>query len=137
MEKKLKVLVVDDEEQILKSIKLYFSFFNNVEMELAASFNEAVDKINSLHPRITITDINLPDGNGIDLIKLARKNSAVNQIIIITGNSDLSRVMDALELGAIDYLKKPLDMQELKAVVDEAVNRYQRWHELVRDEIQR
>lgn len=47
----------------------------------------------------------------------------------------LKNVLDALEFGAVDYLKKPLDMELLKAVVSEAVGRYGRWYELIRMEL--
>jgi DNA-binding response OmpR family regulator len=81
-------------------------------------------------------DINLPDGNGLELVKMARKYSAVNQVIIITGYSDLSRVISALELGAVDYFTKPLDMEVMKERVFEAANRYKRWYRLVKMELQ-
>lgn len=135
MENKFKVLVVDDEIEIQKSISRYFSFFNDIETICASSFEEASKRLESEHPRISIIDISLPDGNGLDLIKLARKISAVNQVIIISGVSDLVRVIDALELGAIDFLTKPLEMEDLRMVVSEAVNRCKRWQGLFKNEL--
>lgn len=135
MVKKIQVLVIDDEPEILKTIQRYFSFFEHIEIQTAASYNEAKKILDSNNPRIAIVDINLPDGNGLDLIKQIRSHSQINQVIIITGYSNLNRVMDALEFGAIDYLTKPLDMDDLKLVVEEAYKRYNRWYKLFKDEL--
>lgn len=136
MENQLKMLVVDDEIEIQKGIGRYFSFFEGIEIIFASSFNEAKEKFDLLRPPLCILDINLPDGNGLELVKMARKYSEANQVIIITGYSDLSRVISALELGAVDYLTKPLDMEVMKERVFEAANRYKRWYQLVKMELQ-
>ncbi len=136
MKTQLKVLVVEDEIEIQKSIKHYFSFFEQIDIIFASSFLEAKQKIDSLHPPISIIDINLPDGNGLELIKIARKYSAANQVVIITGVSDLTRLIEALEFGAVEYLTKPLDMEFLKERVFEAVSRYKRWYKLIKMELQ-
>jgi len=136
MKKKIKVLVVDDEIEIQKSIGRYFSFFDDVEMLFASTYDEAVDVMEKQHPRMYILDINLPDGNGLKLVKIIKQHSPANQVIMITGASDLNRVFEALESGANDYLTKPLDMAILRSVVSEAVERFQRWYDLIKLELQ-
>ena len=135
MEEKIKVLLVDDEPEILKIVGNYFSFFDNVEIVLASGYFEAEKLIGSESPRIMITDVNLPDGNGLELVRRLRKASIANQAIVITGENDLNLVLDAMDVGAIDYLKKPFDLETLKTVVFEAVNRYRRWYDVIRLEI--
>ena len=134
MDNDIKVLIVDDEEEILKTIKRYLTFFDKIKIHTASSFEEASQLIEELRPSIAILDISLPDGNGLDLISRFRKYSKVNQAIIITAASDITRVLDAIDLGAVDYLRKPLDMEELRLVVNESINRFKRWRELTLDE---
>jgi two-component system response regulator PilR (NtrC family) len=136
MSKKIQILVVDDEKEILKSIERYFSFFDDVEMLFASTYEQAIEIMEKEHPRMYILDINLPDGNGLKLVKIIKQHSAANQVIMITGASDLSRVFEALESGANDYLTKPLDMSVLRSIVSEAVERFQRWYDLIKLELQ-
>ncbi|MBF0449617.1 MAG: response regulator [Candidatus Magnetomorum sp.] len=136
MNNKIKVLVVDDEVEIQKSIGRYFSFFDDVEMLFASTYEEAVESMEKCHPRMYILDINLPDGNGLKLVKIIKQHSPANQVIMITGASDLNRVFEALESGANDYLTKPLDMAILRSIVSEAVERFQRWYDLIKLELQ-
>jgi len=136
MSNKIQILVVDDEKEILKSIERYFSFFDDVDMLFASTYEQAIEIMEKDHPRMYILDINLPDGNGLKLVKIIKKHSAANQVIMITGASDLSRVFEALESGANDYLTKPLDMAVLRSIVSEAVERFQRWYDLIKLELQ-
>jgi len=136
MSNKIQILVVDDEKEILKSIERYFSFFDDVEMLFASTYEQAIEIMEKYHPRMYILDINLPDGNGLKLVKIVKQHSAANQVIMITGASDLSRVFEALESGANDYLTKPLDMAILRSLVSEAVERFQRWYDLIKLELQ-
>jgi len=136
MSNKIQVLVVDDEKEILKSIERYFSFFDDVEMLFASTYEKAIEIMEQHHPRMYILDINLPDGNGLKLVKIIKQHSAANQVIMITGASDLNRVFEALESGANDYLTKPLDMAVLRSIVSEAVERFQRWYDLIKLELQ-
>jgi two-component system response regulator PilR (NtrC family) len=136
MSNKIHILVVDDEKEILKSIERYFSFFDDVEMLFASTYEQAIETMEKYHPRMYILDINLPDGNGLKLVKIIKQHSAANQVIMITGASDLSRVFEALESGANDYLTKPLDMAILRSIVSEAVERFKRWYDLIKLELQ-
>lgn len=131
---KLKVMVVDDEPMIIKAISRYFALstlFDDVEFHDASTFQESLEKLESVSPNIVLQDINLPDGNGLQFIKQAKKKYPMIQFIVITGASDLDRAMEALAFGAVDYLKKPIDMEVLGLVVEEALRRCNRWGELL------
>ncbi len=137
MSKNIKVLIVDDEKEITKTIERYLTFFEGIDLFTAESYVEALKIIESEEPKVIISDVNLGDGNGLDLIKVAHKYTKSNQIIMITGASDTTKVIDALELGAVDYIKKPLDMEELKQRLDEACSRYRRWEQLIIEELKK
>lgn len=132
--RKLKIMTVDDEPEIIKSIERYLRFqpqFKNVDLINATSFEEALAKLESEAPGIILQDINLPDGNGLQFIRQAKKKFPMVQFIVITGASDLDRAMEALSFGASDYIKKPLVMDLLCRVVAEARDRFDRWGELL------
>jgi len=131
----MQVLIIDDEIEICKSIKRYFSFFDDIELIFASSFEEAMTCIQTYHPRMYVIDINLPDGNGLKLIKKIKQNSPANQVVVVTGASDLNRVFEALEEGANDYLVKPIDMALLRKIITEAIERFKRWYELIKMEL--
>ncbi|NGZ29072.1 MAG: response regulator [Magnetococcales bacterium] len=134
---KMNLLIVDDEPEIRKTIIRYLSFqteMDDVILHEAGSFSEALEKLESVHPLIILQDINLPDGNGLQLIRQVKSSYPVIQCVVITGASDLERVLDALSFGATDYLKKPLEMENLKTIVMHARERCERWGELIHQE---
>lgn len=131
---KLKLMIVDDELMIIKSIRRYFALhalFEDIEFYEASTFQESLTQLESVSPNIILQDINLPDGNGLQFIKQAKRKYPMIQFIVITGASDLDRTMEALSFGAVDYLKKPIDMEALGEVVEEARRRCNRWGELL------
>ncbi len=131
MKEKLSVLLVDDEDMVLKYLSTHLSSFGDLDVICAMSFQEAKRVIEAVHPRITIADIGLPDGNGLDLVGPAKKYSPINQVIIMTGTGDIVRMVDALELGVMDYLLKPIDAGLLKRIIAEALDRCRRWESLM------
>lgn len=132
-----KVLIIDDEAEIRKSIGRYLAFlpeFKEVEILFASTFEEGLDIVEAKNPLVILQDINLPDGNGIQFLRLIRKKYPVIQFIIITGVSNLDRVTDAMFYGAVDYLKKPIDMDMLRVVIQDAINRGKRWGNIFTEE---
>ncbi|HIJ85178.1 MAG: response regulator receiver protein [Magnetococcales bacterium] len=135
--RKLKIMTVDDEPEIIKSIERFLRFqpqFTDVDFISAQSFDEALEKLENQSPAIVFQDINLPDGNGLQFIKQAKKKYPMIQFIVITGASDLDRAMEALSFGAVDYVKKPLSMDLLGKIATEARERCDRWGELLWEE---
>ncbi|MBF0380007.1 MAG: response regulator [Magnetococcales bacterium] len=134
---KIKLMIVDDEPEIQRSIGRFISFqpeMESVEIINASTFEEALKLLENETPLIILQDINLPDGNGLQFIKQAKKKYPMVQFIVITGASDLDRVMEAISLGAVDYIKKPLDLESLSTVIQETMNRCKRLRELLVEE---
>ncbi len=129
------ILIIDDEKEIRTIIGRCFAMFTDVDVEYASSFDEGSRKIASLRPQIAFIDIVLQDGIGLDLIRMVKEISPSNQVVIVTGESDIGRILEALELGAADYLTKPFDMKLLRTVISETVERSRRWYGLIRKEL--
>lgn len=90
----------------------------------AASVREFVEKIRSKKPDIILLDILLPDGNGLGLMKDIRAETDV-PVIIISGKNDLSDRITGLDMGADDYISKPVQIREVSARVRAQLRRYQ------------
>ncbi len=123
----LKILVIDDEDSITKTIKRSLRIDGIDNVETAATYSEAMDYIRREQPQIVISDINLPDGDGLTILKETKQVSPLTQIIMITGKSDQDKVITAVEHGATDFLRKPMDMTEFKKVVTLSIDRVERW----------
>lgn len=135
--RKITIMTVDDEPEIIKSIERYLRFqpqFSDVNFVGAQSFDAALSMLEDENPAIIFQDINLPDGNGLQFVKQAKKKYPMIQFIVITGASDLDRAMEALSFGAADYVKKPLSMELVGKIAAEALGRCDRWGELLWEE---
>jgi DNA-binding NtrC family response regulator len=112
-----KLLVVDDEKDILNIMKKYFST-EGFEVVTAGSVAAALKKIGtSLFP-VIITDMSFPGKHsGLDIVKAARERSRETEVIVITGYGSIKNAVDAMQLGAYDYITKPVDLNEMKIKV--------------------
>jgi len=115
------VLVVDDEKSIRRF--LYAGLAEEgYEVSLAETGSEAIEKTAQGRPDIVILDLGLPDIDGKEVIQRIRKLSAV-PIIILSVRADESGKVQALDLGADDYVTKPFGMEELNARIRTALRR--------------
>jgi two-component system, NtrC family, response regulator AtoC len=125
MEKSMaKLLVVDDEHTIRESIRMFMSEKGH-EIHTASTIKTAMAAFKELAPEVTILDIRLPDGNGLDALKRMYDVHPLSKIIMITAFQDMETTIEAMKRGAYDYIHKPLDADELEKTVDDAVASYQ------------
>lgn len=114
-----KILIVDDNAEIREIVKEYLTN-NDCIIEGANNGKEALEKYSSNPYDIIITDLKMPELSGIDLIKHIKQKTDVTEFIIITGYASLDSAMEAVRLGAFDYIVKPFRMEELKVAVKNA-----------------
>jgi len=110
----MKVLVIEDNQELLKDIQNFLSEEGNV-CELASNYKTAQEKIGFFPYDILIVDLNLPDKDGLEIVKTAKLDKIDVGIIIISARNALGDKVKALELGADDYLEKPFYLAELNA----------------------
>ncbi len=110
--KRKSMLLVDDERLVLNSLSRELAN-DELEVTLAASGEEAIDMIKSGHFDIVVTDLMMPGLDGFQVLKAAKKREARTMVIILTGYGDMDSAVDALRLGADDFLQKPCDPDEL------------------------
>jgi len=118
----MKILIVEDEPQMLENMS------KNLEaegflVESAANFAQARDRIGVYEYDCILLDINLPDGNGLELLKIIKKGGLEDCVIIVSARDSLDDKLQGLDLGADDYLPKPFHMAELRARVKAVLRR--------------
>ena len=110
---KTRVLVVDDEPAILRFLKPALEA-NDYEVTSAATVAEAMKRIAAEPPDVVILDLGLPDGDGKDVIRQVRQWSQV-PIIVLSAREREAEKIEALDLGADDFVNKPFGVGELMA----------------------
>jgi len=117
------VLVVDDEPDVRKVVRMTLekAGYDVLEAEDGAKAIEEVKKgENSLLLNLIITDIRMPNMNGIDVINYYRKEWPSVPVIVLTGFPDLDMATTMLQHGVSDYLVKPVESEKLRAAVAKA-----------------
>lgn len=113
MSNKIKILVIDDEPQIRKLLKLTLEA-NDFEVISAETGKSGVQLAASLNPELILLDLNLPDENGLNILKQIREWSSSQIIILSARNSEIDKI-NLLDAGADDYITKPFHTGELLA----------------------
>jgi DNA-binding response OmpR family regulator len=110
----VKLLIVEDEKELVDNIRAYLSR-GDVICESAMSFAEAQDKLLSFAYDIVLLDLMLPDGDGLNVLRLLKRLRPETGVLIISAKNALDDKIKGLELGADDYLTKPFHLPELNA----------------------
>jgi DNA-binding response OmpR family regulator len=110
----MKILIVEDEKPLSDSMMEYLSEEGHLCLAVY-NYTDAIDKIEMYQYDCIVVDINLPDGNGLDLIRYIKKRSISLGIIIISALISLENRIEGLEIGADNYLTKPFHLAELNA----------------------
>jgi DNA-binding NtrC family response regulator len=113
------VLIVDDEQTLARSAKAFLAD-HGYEAEVASSGEQALGLLERLQPDVVFLDVQLPGMSGIDLLKRIREFDPVLPVIMLTAYGSIEGAVAAVKLGAFDYVKKPVDLEELKLLADRA-----------------
>jgi len=117
MNYKGKILIVDDNIDLLDYLKDFFMIYN-YDVILAETGAEGINKFREFMPDIVISDMRLPDKNGNIVVKEIKEIDRDVPIIIITGYSDHQLILSAMKNGAVDLLKKPFKPNDLKYLIN-------------------
>lgn len=120
----MKILIVEDEIELQQAIATYLQKEANI-CETASNFTEGSDKALLYDYDVIVLDINLINGNGIDILKHLKKENKRTGVIIISANSSLDDKLSGLDLGADDYLTKPFHLAELNSRIKAVLRRKQ------------
>jgi DNA-binding NtrC family response regulator len=113
------VLIVDDERTLARAIKTFMAEAG-YEAEIAGDAESALELVESLRPDVVFADVRLPGMSGIDLLRRIRDFDPAIPVIIMTAHGTIEGAVEAVKLGAFDYMKKPVDLEELKLLAERA-----------------
>jgi DNA-binding NtrC family response regulator len=113
----LKVLIVEDEMLFARAVMRRLQK-SNYECAHVESVQDARDITKQFVPDIVLLDMRLPDGNGLDLLPFFIAKNAM--VIVMTAHGEISDAVNAMKQGAVDYLKKPIDLEELLISIKKA-----------------
>lgn len=115
-----RVLFVDDDLQVLKSLGDYFEKLGH-QVFRAASGKEALKVYDANHPDVVVLDLFMPEMSGMEVLEILARRQAM--VIMLTGYGDLENAVEAMRLGAENFLTKPVDMTHLVAAVARAAEK--------------
>jgi len=117
MAERFKILAVDDEAGLLKILKKLLE--PTYEVHLAMDGNEALRKVDEVHPDVILLDRKLPGLDGIAVLGQLKSNEVTRNIpvIMLSANGETDELEVGKQAGAVDYLVKPFELKELRAVI--------------------
>lgn len=114
-----KVMLVDDEveyiETLLKRLKK-----RGLEITTANEGRAALDLLESDSPDVVVLDVKMPGIDGLDVLKEIKSRHPLVEVIMLTGHANVEVAIEGMELGAFDYLMKPMDIDELLYKIQDA-----------------
>jgi len=122
MREQPKVLVVDDEESVVVTIKAILQL-DGYNVATTTSGAKARAMVRDVEYDLVLTDLRLEDGDGLDVLKAVRERYPETVTIMLTGYASLESAIQALRAGAYDYLVKPSEVEELRATVARGLER--------------
>ena len=131
MKYKYKVLIVDDQEEILCALKKLLEQ-ETYAVETTQSAISAFEKVKGDKYHIVLIDTDLPEMNGIELLKEIKSYDALTQVIMMSGHSTMEKILSSLEYGANDYIQKPFtSMEHVMQVIDYSVQKLEQWRQSI------
>lgn len=114
-----KVLLVDDEKDFLEAMRERMTA-RGMEVTTASSANEAIDIIDKISFDAILLDFQMPGMDGMDALKIIKTKQPESQIILLTGYATLEKGVEAMKIGATDFIEKPADMEALSNKIKKA-----------------
>lgn len=115
------IYLLDEDPSVCETIQIMLET-EEWEVRTFETPDEFFSRYNKITPDIVITDYHLPEYTGLDLLKKIHRQSPEIEVIIITESGDQETALSAMRAGAYDYIKKPLNIKELRLVVEKALH---------------
>jgi CheY-like chemotaxis protein/glycine cleavage system H lipoate-binding protein len=120
MENKINLLVVDDEQIILDSIRKLLKKEDVYSIYTVNSVDSALEYMKNNRADIILTDLMMPDKDGLEFLNILNKMNYDGIVIMLTGYATINSALQAMELGAFDYLAKPFTRTEITRILNRA-----------------
>lgn len=117
---KYKILVIDDDVSFCTMLKTFLEK-KGFETSNAFTSNEAEQIIKNEIFDVVLTDVRLPDSDGVKILKYIKETNSNTQVILMTGYTDIKTAVSAMKLGAYDYVSKPINSEEILHTINQAI----------------
>jgi len=114
-----KILIVDDEIGVRDSLRMIFK--KDYQVIMAGSAAEAWEKVQSEEPDLILLDIVMPGKDGMEMLKEIHQNQPLTPVVMLTATKTVKTAVEAMKLGAYDYITKPFDIEELRMIAQKAL----------------
>jgi two-component system, NtrC family, response regulator AtoC len=118
-DEKIQVIVADDERNLRRMLKAQLERWG-YDVHLAETGADAIEVLNNNHIDLVISDLRMPEMDGMELLSHIHKQNSFMPVIMITAHGTVDTAVEALKMGAFDYITKPYDRAALKEIVDKA-----------------
>lgn len=122
-------LIIDDEVDLCRLMQMTLKKMG-IESKVAYDYATGVSHLREYSFDFCLTDLKLPDGTGLDIVKLINKNYAKTPVAVITAHGSMDLAIEALKLGAFDFVNKPLELSRLRQLVENALKVAENTHKL-------
>ncbi|MEQ1526409.1 MAG: sigma-54 dependent transcriptional regulator [Gallionella sp.] len=119
--KGIRVLLVDDEQDILDMLQMAIRKMG-FEVDTAGNVQGAIKKLQAQRYSLCLTDMRLPDGDGLQVVQHIAQNNLDIPCAVITAHGNMENAIAALKVGAFDYLAKPVSLAQLRVLIKSALN---------------
>lgn len=116
-----RALIIDDEPDIRELLSITLNRMD-IETDVAANVAEARAALENKQFELCLTDMKLPDGSGLDIVKYIQKNKPELPVAVITAHGNMDTAVQAMKAGAFDFVNKPIDINALRRLVNTAVS---------------
>jgi len=131
MKDKYNVLIIDVDAEVLSTLEKRLKQ-EGYSVETTQSAQDALEKVKLDKYHIILTNITMPDMDGIELLREIKKYDPMTQIIMMTENSTIDKILRSLEYGANDYIDKPFDSEDFVIdVINYSVQKLERWRAVI------
>jgi two-component system response regulator RegA len=110
------LLLMDDDGPFVRRLARAMEM-RGFSVEVAESVAEGIEKVHQKAPKYAVLDLRLGDGNGLDVIEAIRQHRDDTRVIVLTGYGNIATAVTAVKLGAVDYLAKPADADDVYAAL--------------------
>lgn len=117
---KQRILIIDDDELVTASLKRALSQ-SNYEIEIASSGKAGIEKVEKENPDLVLLDIFLGDINGMEVLKKILLFNPDLPVVMITGFADVQTAVNAIKMGAIDFILKPINVDQLELLINKTL----------------
>ena len=122
-------LIIDDEVDLCRLMQMTLKKMG-IETKVAYDYATGISHLQAYNFDFCLTDLKLPDGTGLDIVKLINKNYAKTPVAVITAHGSMDLAIEALKLGAFDFVNKPLELSRLRQLVENALKVAENAHKL-------